>query len=597
MKRSLLARRVVAGAGVAAVVLAGVAGATAASADQVPNTSNPTEYTALTDFASGTGSLTLFKYEGTPAVGPNHDGMPVADTSGYTAIKGVKFTYQPIGCGATSTDVDPVDLTTTAGWTAIQGLKTTDANGTLSKCKLVGTATTTTDGTDDDGKITISGLAYTAYLVKEVAHGDIAVPIQPFIVTVPMRNDKGNWIKDITAYPKNKKADNTSTKVPGTPKNTVVLPDGTVTDNMVIPWTVTHTVASAPAKYIYLDDKLNLDVQSYVVGSAKVKIGTADGKVTAVTTECDTDTELTTGLASCAAATAATETVRFVVTKADGTLPAANDKIVITFDTKVNKNAYDTIASDGVKNDGASINVDGNQVTSGTGLKDGDGNTPTAKFTEVKVNKYVRSAKDTSVKTNPLAGAEFEVWIPDTASTTNIPGTNGVKGTKANAGTNVYVSQADGTLKSADNKTSFEIANGSSLYLVETKTVEGFTKLISNNSTYGAVKVDVAADGAVTVTGVAPDGTTVKNEGDNFTVAGEASATAAVADDPETTTDNEAKPAVVNVPNFRGALDPTMGLPITGAQGLMLLTIGGLVIVAAGVGVLVAVRRRQAAAE
>ena len=154
------------------------------------------------------GSLIVHKHlngDGNP-IG-NVDGDAAGGTAG-AAVEGVQFTAYPI------TDVNLKDP---AGWNTISDLAkagvpenacANPAAPTLGAHTLGGGLTSA--DTDAQGSATIAQMPVRAYLVCETkTPGNIVQKAKPFVVTIPTPNtaagQEGNWVYDVHVYPKNEK--------------------------------------------------------------------------------------------------------------------------------------------------------------------------------------------------------------------------------------------------------------------------------------------------------------------------------------------------------------------------------------------------------
>lgn len=187
--------RVIAGTSALALGLVSALGAAAAAnAVQVPNT-------GLID-ESRTGTLTIVKR----AAGANTAGSIDGQDEGTgTPLAGAQFVIHKI---------DGTDLKTTAGWEKVDALKRVNlmnacANAdapTLNGYTFSDPKTTSLTAAGTGKTTPVSGLALSAYLVCEkVKPAQALKPAAPFIVTVPTPFDNGTtpWLYDITVYPKN----------------------------------------------------------------------------------------------------------------------------------------------------------------------------------------------------------------------------------------------------------------------------------------------------------------------------------------------------------------------------------------------------------
>ena len=162
------------------------------------------------------GSLTIHKHlngDGNPIGTPSGD--PVANGSKGEPVKGVVFTAYPI------TDID---LTKSEDWTKVSELS---APGAIPDSACANPAAPTlgthtfgagmaSPETNAEGFAKIPDMPVRAYLVCETkAPGNIVQKAKPFVVTIPHPNTAqgadGQWIYDVHVYPKNEKTEVTKT--------------------------------------------------------------------------------------------------------------------------------------------------------------------------------------------------------------------------------------------------------------------------------------------------------------------------------------------------------------------------------------------------
>lgn len=244
--KNVMARRVLAGIGVAALSATGIATIAAAA----PGPDQP-------GVPDG-GSLTIHKYLGNTE-GP-HDGTELDTAPDLNPAEGVTFTLQRIGfeeggeCAA-------IDLGDAQGWEAAQEIIPNPELG----CDVQGAVSATTDAT---GEAVFDGLDLGLYYVTETDlganEGNIIQPIDPFFVTVPYPNE-GDWIYDVHVYPKNATGD--------APTKSIDEGQGDFALGATVSWTIDATVPSLNDKdfdsasvYDVLDPRLE-----YV--SSTVRIG------------------------------------------------------------------------------------------------------------------------------------------------------------------------------------------------------------------------------------------------------------------------------------------------------------------------------------
>jgi fimbrial isopeptide formation D2 family protein len=170
-------------------------------------------------------SLTIHKYAGTQ--GDEGDGTQLADTSKLgKPLAGVIFQAAPV----TAKGSAAIDLTTDAGWDVIKGATAAQVAGSgWTK------GTPVTAMTDADGVAVPTGLKQGLYLVTETGTGSnpVVSRAEPFLVTLPLPQTKGNWLYDVHVYPKNQVADSPVKAVSDSAKPVL---------GSTVPWTITQTV-------------------------------------------------------------------------------------------------------------------------------------------------------------------------------------------------------------------------------------------------------------------------------------------------------------------------------------------------------------------
>ena len=137
-------------------------------------------------------------------------GTPKNDEDKAPAVEGVVFTAYPI------TDINLKDP---AGWDTISNLAKSgvpDSACTNPAAPTLGThkfgTPMASPATNDEGLATITEMPVQAYLVCETTTpGDIVQKAKPFVVTIPHPNTAagadGQWIYDVNVYPKNEAID------------------------------------------------------------------------------------------------------------------------------------------------------------------------------------------------------------------------------------------------------------------------------------------------------------------------------------------------------------------------------------------------------
>ncbi len=214
-------RRLASGAGVLALVAAGlIGGASMASAAGVAP-GNPE--------APETGSLTVHKYAGSETTDVAHNGTKQDVTR--PPLGGVEFTVTPVGQLDGGVCV-PLDLTTAAGWTAAQGVNQNAASADPYCLVTDDAESAVTDAAT--GEAVFAGLPLGFYYVQETdAPDSVTSDAVEFYVSIPypsVSGDTTTWLYDVHTYPKNTLG-GSGDKVVGEPVSNGL---GTT-----VPWTIT----------------------------------------------------------------------------------------------------------------------------------------------------------------------------------------------------------------------------------------------------------------------------------------------------------------------------------------------------------------------
>lgn len=174
--------------GAGALMLPAVA--TAAPAPAIL-TADTTADVALVD-SSRTGQLTIHKLSQTDTNGTTAGNGKVDASATGAPIAGVTFTVQRLD----------FDLTTQAGWEGVTALNN-EAAAAAARLDPGFTARGLTTGAD--GIADFSNLPLGAYLVTETGTPENVTPAEPFVVTLPMTDpDTTNqWMYQVHVYPKN----------------------------------------------------------------------------------------------------------------------------------------------------------------------------------------------------------------------------------------------------------------------------------------------------------------------------------------------------------------------------------------------------------
>ena len=377
-------RRIIAASGVLALGMGLLMGGAAQAIDPAFGDIDP----------NAKGSIIVHKHQHQPTgqdvvVGSPNGTVPIT-TSG---VDGVTFTAYPVN----------VDLKTTQGWDTLAKVATgipLDActAGQLGQNVTAnmnsGTAQTTTNG----GQATFSNLNVGAYLVCETsAPNNVVDKAAPFVVTVPFPDTTGlaatgKWVYDVHVYPKN--------AVQQAPTKSVDAPNGyglgsTVTFPVSV--TLPQLAPLSYYKYFLIQDKLDSRLSDPQVAS--VKIG--DAPLT-VTTDYTVTTETATN----------TVTVKLTAAGLKKAKGGQNQTLVVTFSGKVS----------GTIGDGAIYNTA--NVASDTKLYTEDPTDPPTPEEPPTTPPYVPTNKvltgwgdvlvkkvDANKTTTGLTGAEFKVYL------------------------------------------------------------------------------------------------------------------------------------------------------------------------------------------
>lgn len=209
---------------------------------------------------SGT-SITIHKYDGgistTKATGTTQT------VSGRNQVKGVEFKICKVTLATgNNADEKKIDLSTPEGWKRIKDIQDLDPSSptknadSFLKAPKGGTAKFAlstdckTQTTGDDGSTKFDGLAESLYYVEEsdtkdaqIKDGDkwksvtVTGKVDPFFITTPLPHKTENsweWLYNVDVYPKNDTSNDLPTKTPKDPTKLYVADDGST----VIPWDI-----------------------------------------------------------------------------------------------------------------------------------------------------------------------------------------------------------------------------------------------------------------------------------------------------------------------------------------------------------------------
>lgn len=550
-----------------------------AGGELASNTPTQGENTANIKSGQAT-SITIYKYEG-PEGSVRNNGKEQKIPDAQKPISGVKFKITPI----VGTNGNKIDLSKTTGWTAIKDLnvenKTAakaleDAGLKASEAK----ADVVEQETGTDGSTTFNlGATYGLYLVEEDLANSapkkdgkpikVTKQVNPFLVTVPLPDTQTHtWIYNLKIYPKNDVSTSKVEKKAQTAPNKPFI-DGTTTTmgwDISIPLTAIKDGGKTYTN-VSFTDPINTDFLNY--SSVKnVKVTDKDGNASDTLETTDYEVE---GYSSIGnnpdkvnlARSENLKNVKWIRVKLTTTgLTKASAKV----GGKLTATVVTTVIAPGnIKN---YINTDVDGVATGEGGKtpgciptkqkpcDEDPNHPheggdTTNFAKLTIDKVGLSDNDNKDNGKPLQGAIFNVYEAAPGKTVD-----DLKGKTVDAAGSDLVKTGGHvrTMTATDDKgkasDSFFVGNGANVShvycAVETKAPDGFeldNKLHCVNLTAGA--------------------------------------------------DNSANTLKINNKKST-SLDKILGnLPMTGARGLVILTVCGIVGIAGTLFYIVMKRRKE----
>lgn len=551
-----------------------------AGGELASNTPTQGENTANIKSGQAT-SITIYKYEG-PEGSVRNNGKEQKIPDAQKPISGVKFKITPI----VGTNGNKIDLSKTTGWTAIKDLnvenKTAakalqDAGLKASEAK----ADVVEQETGTDGSTTFNlGATYGLYLVEEDLANSapkkdgkpikVTKQVNPFLVTVPLPDTQTHtWIYNLKIYPKNDVSTSKVEKKAQTAPNKPFI-DGTTTTmgwDISIPLTAIKDGGKTYTN-VSFTDPINTDFLNY--SSVKnVKVTDKDGNASDTLETTDYEVE---GYSSIGnnpdkvnlARSENLKNVKWIRVKLTTTgLTKASAKV----GGKLTATVVTTVIAPGnIKN---YINTDVDGVATGEGGKtpgciptkqkpcDEDPNHPheggdTTNFAKLTIDKVGLSDNDNKDNGKPLQGAIFNVYEAAPGKTVD----DDLKGKTVDAAGSDLVKTGGHvrTMTATDDKgkasDSFFVGNGANVShvycAVETKAPDGFeldNKLHCVNLTAGA--------------------------------------------------DNSANTLKINNKKST-SLDKILGnLPMTGARGLVILTVCGIVGIAGTLFYIVMKRRKE----
>ena len=248
-------------------------------------------------------SITIYKYEG-PEGTVKNNGKEQTIPATQKPISGVKFKLTRV----VKNDGSAIDLSQTSGWEAIKNLETKDKTAAQAlndaKLKVSETAGDVKEqATGDDGSTKFDlGKTYGLYLVEEDLAASkpmkddqpikVTKQVNPFLVTVPLPDTQTHtWIYNLKIYPKNDVSTNkVEKKAQAAPSKPFI--DGTKTTmgwDISIPLTAIKDGGKAYTN-VSFTDPINTDFLNY--NSVKdVKVVSKDGKTSETLVTSDYEVE------------------------------------------------------------------------------------------------------------------------------------------------------------------------------------------------------------------------------------------------------------------------------------------------------------------
>lgn len=535
-------------------------------------------------------SITIHKYQ-SPATDTRSDGSDQSNlVKDKKPVKGVEFKV----CKVTlkegkDADAKKIDLSTAEGWKKIKDIQELDPSSATKNAAsfLKGDnakfVTVDTDckkqTTGEDGSTKFDKLAESLYYVEESdtkgaqikdAQGvwkpvTVTGKVDPFFITTPLPHKTANtweWLYDVNVYPKNDTSDDVARKTPKTPTK-LYTDDG----DAIIPWDISMPLTppsdNKAYKKIGFVDSLPEGLTYDSLAEVKlVKKGKATGSTASdVSLTENTDYKVETG----------TDKVTFSLS--DSRLNTLSEDfsrstyvLKVTLKTKVAKDTKNVTNSINGWIDDSKIGDDGDPehpcVPTKEDPKKCDKNPHgTSHFATLKITK-VNDAADKAKGKKPLKGAEFTVY----------PVKEGTKFTDV-SGKNVTKETIDGKLDKGTND-----ANAIKLKATDDNGVTTANLFIGTN--------DVASKIYCVVETKAPAGFKLNETPTCYEVKVETKEQAAAG------LNNNNAHEIVN--SQATELDKILSnLPMTGARGLVILTVCGIVGIAGTLFYVVMKRRKE----
>lgn len=537
-------------------------------------------------------SITIHKYQ-SPATDTRSDGSEQSNlVKDKKPVKGVDFKV----CKVTlkedkDADAKKIDLSTAEGWKKIKDIQELDPSSATKNAasflKGDNAKFVTVDAdckkqtTGEDGSTKFDKLAESLYYVEESdtkgaqikdAQGvwkpvTVTGKVDPFFITTPLPHKTANtweWLYDVNVYPKNDTSDDVARKTPKTPTK-LYTDDG----DAIIPWDISMPLTppsdNKAYKKIGFVDSLPEGLTYDSLAEVKlVKKGKATGSTASdVSLTENTDYKVETG----------TDKKKVTFSLFDSRLNTLSEDfsrstyvLKVTLKTKVAKDTKNVTNSINGWIDDSKIGDDGDPehpcVPTKEDPKKCDKNPHgTSHFATLKITK-VNDAADKAKGKKPLKGAEFTVY----------PVKEGTKFTDV-SGKNVTKETIDGKLDKGTND-----ANAIELKATDDNGVTTADLFIGTN--------DVASKIYCVVETKAPAGFKLNETPTCYEVKVETKEQAAAG------LNNNNAHEIVN--SQATELDKILSnLPMTGARGLVILTVCGIVGIAGTLFYVVMKRRKE----
>lgn len=210
-------------------------------------------------------SITIHKYKGPASETDRSDGTVKASANegdvlyGKKPVKGVEFKVCKVTLASGTADEKKIDLSTADGWKKIEDIQKLDPASKKADSFFEGDspkfakakADCQTKTTGDDGSVTFPKLAESLYYVEEsdtngaqikndkgvFENVTVTGKVDPFFITTPLPHKTATsweWLYDVNVYPKNDTSSDLPTKTPKTPTKLYVADDGST----IIPWDI-----------------------------------------------------------------------------------------------------------------------------------------------------------------------------------------------------------------------------------------------------------------------------------------------------------------------------------------------------------------------